>query len=486
MRRRLVPSVQPIRFNFFYLSSVPGVSLMNPLLQFAFRNLLTRPLRSVLSLIGLTVAIMAMVGLFSVANGLDRMVDDTFDRIPGLLAVQPGAPIPLFSKLPSAWGDEIAQVEGVSVVNAEAWSRAQMIEGKQVFSPPRFLFGTDIASRGNLRRGVYRDEIVEGRFLELSDRGTLNTVISRRIAEEFQKKLGDTLRVDGNNLTIVGIYDCNSLFLDVTIILDIDEVRRISRTGADTVSAYYVELESTANSDDVIASVQDRFRGRELPAVTASSLMSMAMGDRSANSVQEMPELIGGLVTELLSSIVRPQEDHDRGVTTNGTSHHESSNELGQKKSEAELPLEIRSVADWADDFEKFSADLDIFLIIMTGIGVTIAVVSILNTMLMSVTERSIEFGILKANGWSRRNILVLIGLESGMLGLAGGVLGAALGWVATLVINHYWSERVYLYAGPGLLVFSVGFSVLLGVIGGLYPAYLAARMTPMDAIRRA
>lgn len=455
-------------------------SRMLPLLQFSFRNLLTRPLRTVLSLIGLTVAIMAMVGLFSVAEGLDRTVSDTFNRIPGLLAVQPGAPIPLFSKIPASWGEEIAQVEGVSVVNAEVWSRAQLIEGKQVFSPPRFMFGTDIASREKLRVSVYRDALLEGRFLQASDQGTLNCLISRPIAEEFKKQVGDTLQVDGKTLTIVGIYYCGSLFLDVTILLDIDQVRGIARIGADTVCAYYIELDSDANRDDVLETVRELFRGRQLDAFDPSSLTGM-MADtpNTPGLLQVLAQIVSILSTPPSVSVASPVPDKPPSTVKVA-----NTNTITKEPSE-DSPLEIRSVADWSEDFEKFSSDLDIFLVIMTGIGVTIAVVSILNTMLMSVTERYVEFGILKANGWSRRNILTLITLESGMLGLAGGVFGAAVGWVATLIINYCWADRVSLYAGPGLLVFSIAFSTLLGVLGGLYPAWLAARMTPMEAIRR-
>ena len=103
------------------------------MLKFALRNLLSRPARSLLSLLGLTVAIVAMVGLFSVAEGLDVMVTKTFGRISGLIAMQPGAPIPLFSRIPASWEDEIAAVEGVSVVNAEIWQRANVIDGKTIF-----------------------------------------------------------------------------------------------------------------------------------------------------------------------------------------------------------------------------------------------------------------------------------------------------------------------------------------------------------------
>ena len=127
----------------------------------------------------------------------------------------------------------------------------------------------------------------------------------------------------------------------------------------------------------------------------------------------------------------------------------------------------------------------DLFLTVMTGIGVLIAILSIINTMLMSVSERIIEFGILKANGWSRQNVLTLITCESAVLGFVGGVTGCLLGWFATQVINHYWPEHIQLFASAELLAFSFAFSVALGIFGGLYPALWAMRLMPMDAIRR-
>ncbi len=126
---------------------------------------------------------------------------------------------------------------------------------------------------------------------------------------------------------------------------------------------------------------------------------------------------------------------------------------------------------DWAREFKHFSEDLDIFLMLMTAIGVTIAFVGIVNTMLMSVTERFIEFGILKANGWSSGDVLRLIAFESRFWVLAGGLLGCLFGWIATHAINAHWPTRIHLYAGPQLLIASVCFSTVLGVLGGLYPA---------------
>ncbi len=150
-----------------------------------------------------------------------------------------------------------------------------------------------------------------------------------------------------------------------------------------------------------------------------------------------------------------------------------------------EFPIEVRSADDWTEQLDQFTADLDISLTILTSIGVTIAVLNIVNTMLMSVSERMIEFGILKANGWSKRDVMKLITFESALLGVGGGVLGAIMGWLGTLAANWYWPDQAHLVASPGLLVFSFFFSVVLGTLGGLYPAIRAMLMMPMDAIRR-
>ena len=459
------------------------------MLTFALRNLMTRPMRSVLSLVGLTVAITGMIGLFSVAKGLDEMVNKTFGQIDGLVAMQPGAPIPIFSRLPAPWGAEIARVPGVKIVSPEIWVRANIIEGKMIISPPRFLFGVDIPSRLQLKNRVYRKDIILGRFLDESDKGTLNTVISKSIADEFHKTLGDTLNVSGSDLKIVGIYNCGSLIMDIALIVDIDEVRRITRFGKESVCAFYIE--QTGDVPDTVLGprIQQVFKGREVEAwQPATSKEPLASGN-----------FLFDLFLRLLSQVTLPTATLG-GPTPNGISHSASENSAGGAASGGAsapvpsvggvlhpplLPIEVRSPSDWADRFQDFSADLDLFLAIMSGIGVTIAVLSIVNTMLMSVTERIIEFGILKANGWSRYDVLRLITSESAVLGFVGGIFGCLVGWAATRGINSIWPDRIYLVATPGLLLFALAFSTSLGIIGGLYPAVWAMRMMPMDAIRR-
>lgn len=451
--------------------------------KFALGNLGSRPVRSTLSILGLTVAIAGMVGLFSIAGGIDQLVSSTFDMIPGLLVQQRGAPVPLFSTLPADWQQELEQIEGVSVVNPEILVRANVIDGKTIISPPRFLLGLDIPTRLRLTQGVYDESLDQGRFLEERDAGTMNCVVARQIAEEFGKGLGDTLKVNGHDVTIVGTYYCGSMLLDVSILMDIGSVRSISRFDPQSVSVYYIETSGSRDNEELSREIERRFADRGVGGWDAGTALGPLLGGAvSANAANPLTDFFKGYDRSLKGGAA------ESGAVDNGADGAKppaASQLTSPSKDAAESPVEVRSADDWAEKFDEFSADLNLFLTLMTAIGVIIAVLSIINTMLMSVTERRIEFGVLRANGWSRGHILALVTYESAMLGVVGGVVGAALGWCATLAINASFPDRVSLHAGPGLLLFSIGFSITLGVLGGLYPAWLAARLSPMEAIRR-
>jgi putative ABC transport system permease protein len=432
------------------------------MLRIALGNLRSRPVRSLLALLGLTVAIMGMVGLFSVSAGLASMADKSFQRIPGMIVMKPGAPIPLFSKLPSEWADDMAATPGVRTVCREVWGRAHVIEGKPTFSPPRFLFGADVKGMLHLTKAVYRDDMLEGRFLQPADRGTTNCVISLQIAEEYKKHLGDSLRVDGRTLTIVGIYETGSIFLDVAILVEQATARAMTQFEPQLVSSFYVEPDGTVTLDQLEVDLRERFRGR---ATTAASpeLNALAMNAGS-----------GQLLTEIALALVTGQ-----------SAQPEPSAAGPDASADVDERIEIRSALAFGERIQEYMADLDIFLWLMNLIGVVIALLSILNTMLMSVSERIIEFGVLRANGWSAGDVIRLIVAESAVLGVCGGVCGCLLGWSATHVVNFFYETKLFLYASPTLLAVSLVFATVLGMCGGAYPAWLAVRMSPMEAIRR-
>ena len=445
------------------------------MLRFAWRNLINRPVRTILSVLGLSVAIAGMVGLFAISGGIDHLVTRTFEKVPGLLVQQQGAPIPLFSSLPAAWKDEIAAIPGVAVVNGEVMVRVNLIEQKRIVTPPRFLVGLDIPTRLQLKHGIYDEHVVEGRFLTLADRGTLHCVLSRKIADAHQKSVGSTLLVNGSELTIVGIYDCQSQLLDVNILMDIDVLRRLARISADTVSCFYVEQVPGTKNKELKARIEQTFVGREWKPSGAMDTLNLLAG--------------GG--TNPLQSVANAFDQWAKGASQpKPVAPVRTPPPAAPSKTDSKIPVpstvEVRSPEDWAEQFDTFSGDLDLFLTMISGVGFLIAVLSILNTMLMSVMERIGEFGILRAMGWTRREVMQLVMSESAVIGLVGGIVGVILGTAAALVANQVWPDKLHLHVSLGLALFAFLMSTLLGVAGGLYPAWKAAKLSPMDAIRRA
>lgn len=121
-----------------------------------------------------------------------------------------------------------------------------------------------------------------------------------------------------------------------------------------------------------------------------------------------------------------------------------------------------------------------------SAIALVIGAVGIMNTMLMSVFERTHEIGILLAIGWRRRRILRMILLESTLLSLAGGLTGIVIGTIAVKLLERAPLVRGKIAADLGWPLYALGLALAvgLGVIGGFYPAYRSSRMRPSEALR--
>jgi len=153
---------------------------------------------------------------------------------------------------------------------------------------------------------------------------------------------------------------------------------------------------------------------------------------------------------------------------------------------QARVPqVDARSTSEFNMNFGRIMGELDVFLFLIVSLAVAVGCVGIINTMLMSTSERFLEFGVMRANGWTRREVLALVTLESVHLGLFSGLLGGITAFALALVANQFLDGGLNLAVTPRLLGLGLGLALVMGCLGGLYPAWRASRLKPMDAIRQ-
>jgi putative ABC transport system permease protein len=402
--------------------------------RFAWRNLLTRPLRTALALIGLSVPILGVIGLFSLSGGLRNLVGNTLDKVKGVMVMRDNVPSPVFSTLPANYEEKIKSVPGVRIVAPEVWDISPEVNNTRTFAKTTaeilskgrkalgglldmpLVQGQDIPSHENLRSGVYPTSVKEkgeGRFLNKSDIETNHIVISRKLSKQFPRKdgkpsgVGDTFAINGKPFEIIGIYNTGSMLLDVVIVMDIHTARKLLGVSKESVSTFYVEMTDPEKNDEISAVI------------------------------------------------------------------------------EAKLPdVDARGMNEFMANFGQIMGQLDTFLLMTVSLALLVGIVGIINTMLMSTTERFVEFGVLRTNGWSRANVLSLVTTESAVLGLIAGLIGCVLAWVGVTIGNRFIGGGLQLTLPPNLFALGIGLSLVTGTLGGLYPAWRASRLVPMDAIR--
>ncbi len=113
-----------------------------------------------------------------------------------------------------------------------------------------------------------------------------------------------------------------------------------------------------------------------------------------------------------------------------------------------------------------------------------------MNTMYTSVVERTREIGLLKAVGATQNKILTLFVVEAGLLGLAGGVIGVSIGFIGSklvevIAVQVFGSALIKANATPSLLIGALLFSFFIGALSGFLPARQAAKLHPVEALRK-
>jgi putative ABC transport system permease protein len=124
----------------------------------------------------------------------------------------------------------------------------------------------------------------------------------------------------------------------------------------------------------------------------------------------------------------------------------------------------------------------------ISSISLLVAGFGIMNTMLMSVLERTREIGILKALGATNRKVMLVFLVETATIGLIGGLIGIIFGSIIYFGISYaavnFLGVKLPMTVKPSLMFFSLLFSMAVGIVSGLYPAWRAAKLNPVEALR--
>ena len=145
---------------------------------------------------------------------------------------------------------------------------------------------------------------------------------------------------------------------------------------------------------------------------------------------------------------------------------------------------QVNSDNSYVEDLQNQNTMQSLVLGGIAAISLLVGGIGIMNIMLVTVTERTREIGIRKAIGAERKSIIVQFLIEAAVICGIGGVIGIIIGYMGTLIAGKFLLSGMILWPGTGITIGAFAFSVVLGILFGLYPAIKASGLQPVEALR--
>ena len=404
------------------------------IVRFAAGAIIAHPLRSGLTSLGVVIGVAAVVMMTSIGLGAQKRVTDTISGLgSNLIIVSPLQPRTTGGVMGGAGA-------GQSLTDADTEVIRRQVEGAVAVAPSVTGMAQVTADGANWNTSIVG---VSPEYLEARDL----TVASGRMFEERDAR-------QGRKVAVLGPTVVTQLWGDADPI-----GKRIRIRGApfEVIGVLGSKGQSSfgRDQDDLILSpletVRSRIIGRRIKADSVQTIYVKAVSEEELASVQED-----------IDSTLRAEHKIQAGDDDD---------------------FQTQNLASILEASKAAIGAFTVLLAAIAGVSLVVGGVGIMNIMLVAVTERTREIGLRMALCARRKDVLAQFALEAVVLSLFGGLIGLAIGLLGAAGIAAIgdWPFALPTWAIPVAL----GFSSLVGLVFGAYPAWRAARLDPIEALRR-
>lgn len=438
------------------------------LLRMSSSNLLRRKLRTFLTVLGVVIGTASIVVMISLGLGLRKSTMDQIEKYGGLTTIN------VYSN--EYWGGSGSSDEVKRIDDAVVKEMAQ-IPHVELASPKLTIYVM-------AKQGVYEGNFqINGMTAEALRKMDLD------IGEGELPPEDGSLQLFYGNQILTNFYNAkkNEYYWDTGVLPDVDLMNDPVFIIFDT-DAYW-QSKYNDGSGQVTAPPKKYI-------IPTSGIMAGGVDDYSENAYNvfaDIDALKAQLKKVFKNKVIPGQPQNKNGKPYKELYYNEVYIRVDDMDNVTAVQQEIKNMgyeaysnAEW---MEQMQTQMGTIQMVLGGIGAVslfVAAIGIANTMMMSIYERTKEIGVIKVLGCDMGNIRTMFLLEAGFIGFIGGIVGLILSYGISAVINvvakDYYEGISYIPLW--LVLVSLMFAVLVGMVAGFFPALRAMKLSPLAAIR--